>query len=344
MSGDRLHVSVVIPTYNRRDRLAHVLLALAEQQEAEPYEVIVVSDGSSDGTDEYLAGDDVPLPVLALRQHNQGPAAARNLGVDRARGELIVFVDDDVVAGPTLIRAHRDAHVGSDGDLVVIGPMLDPPDHVMSPWVRWEQRMLAKQYGAMSNGDFEPTYRQFYTGNASVMRARLTRAGGFDPRYRRAEDIEFAIRADHDGARFVFEPAAEGFHYAERTFDAWLNIARSYGRLEVEFSRGVGGDPELGFVTEKFDEQHSLVRGAIKLTLRVPRVVDAVVPRTARIIRLLDRYRVTSPLAQSTLSFVYAVEYWRALSDAAGGADAMYAAIDHMHATRRSARAVQLSR
>ena len=94
-------VSVVVPTYNRRDRLEHVLDALFAQHTDVPFEIVVVSDGSTDGTDAYLSTAAAPAGSRAtlrhVRQENSGPAAARNRGVDLARGEIVVFVDDDNV-------------------------------------------------------------------------------------------------------------------------------------------------------------------------------------------------------------------------------------------------------
>src|SRR5687768_13143566 len=93
-------VTVVVPTYNRRDRLHSVLLGLTTQDYDVSFETVVVSDGSDDGTDEYLASGLVPLPVVACRQPNSGPASARNRGFETASGELILFLDDDVVPSP----------------------------------------------------------------------------------------------------------------------------------------------------------------------------------------------------------------------------------------------------
>ena len=130
--------------------LARTLAGLAGQDPVDGgVEVVVVSDGSTDGTDEYLASAAVPLPVTALRQANGGPAAARNRGIEEARGTLVLFVDDDVVPAPDLIAAHVAAHDHPDDDLVVVGPMNTPENVELSPWVQWEQDMLYKQYEAM---------------------------------------------------------------------------------------------------------------------------------------------------------------------------------------------------
>ena len=142
-----MSVTVVIPTHDRLALLHRVLAGLSTQ--GGDFEVVVVSDGSTDGTAEYLRGDATPVPVIAIVQANKGPAAARNAGIEHAHGDLVVFLDDDVVPGSGWLKAHVDAHRRLGADRVVVGPMLDAPDHVYSPWVAWEQAMLARQYRAM---------------------------------------------------------------------------------------------------------------------------------------------------------------------------------------------------
>ena len=85
-------ISVVVPAYNAREAIAECLEALLHQTvPRDRYEVIVVDDGSSDGTAEVVR----PYGVKLLQQANQGPAAARNLGVAHAQGEIILFTDAD---------------------------------------------------------------------------------------------------------------------------------------------------------------------------------------------------------------------------------------------------------
>ena len=107
----------------------------------------------------------------------------------------------------------------------------------MTPWVRWEQEMLMKQYRAMLRGDWAATARQFYTGNASLRRSHILAAGGFDEGFRRAEDVELAYRLANKGLDFVFNMQAVGMHFAERSFRAWLDMAYAYGRNDVIFAR-----------------------------------------------------------------------------------------------------------
>ncbi len=246
-----IHLSVVLPTYNRLDRLRRVLHALESQTyPADKFEVLVISDGSTDGTDTYLQSVETALHLRPLSQPNQGPAQARNQGVASAVGSIILFIDDDVVPAPQLITEHLSMHQNYGDQLVVIGPMLSPPRFQMAPWVAWEQDQLAKQYGDMQAGQWQPTARQFYTGNSSVARHHVIEAGGFDPAFRRAEDVELAYRLKDRGLRFVFlddnplclwsERCA--FHKIERSE---LAAADHLARVSRPPPAGQGGDQNV---------------------------------------------------------------------------------------------------
>ena len=252
--------SVVIPTYNRRARLARVLEALEAQRTTADFEVVVVSDGSTDGTIEYLRSDAVPLPVVVVDQSNAGPAEARNAGWRVARGELVIFLDDDVVPEPGFVAAHLAAHHRLGDGYVVIAPMLTPDDVRLSPWVAWEQAMLEKQY-VLLDALPRASYRNFYTGNASLRRTYLDRVNGFDPRYQRAEDVELAYRLSRLGLQFVFCREPCGFHYAERSFDSWRRNALQYGRNDVAFAREGQADVFRSIVRNYRDRHWIRARG-----------------------------------------------------------------------------------
>ncbi|MCA9971067.1 MAG: glycosyltransferase family 2 protein, partial [Anaerolineales bacterium] len=263
-----MYVTVILPTYNRLPRLRQVIAALETQQDAPPFEVVVVSDGSTDGTNEYLHALHTPLRLTAVTQPNRGVAATRNHGLLIATGELVLFVDDDVVPGPRLIAEHVAWHQIHGKDVVVMGPMLSPPDFAMHPWVQWEQAMLAKQYADMQAGRWQPTARQFYTGNTSLRRQHLQEAGGFDASFRRAEDVELAYRLADRGLRFLFNPDAVGYHYAERSFASWIAIPYAYGRNDVIFHRDKGQRWLLPTIAYEFrHSRHALIRQLTRLCL-----------------------------------------------------------------------------
>jgi len=317
-SAEMPTVSVVVPTYNRRKQLHRTLLGLADQQlSGHRFETIVISDGSTDDTWEYLRGGATPLPVVALEQQNAGPAAARNRGVQAARGELIVFVDDDIVPVPGLIAAHVAAHESLGDDVISIGPMLTPLDVELSPWVSWEQRMLEKQYDQVRSGVFEVSARQFYTANAAVRRHHLIAAGGFDESFRRAEDVELAYRLGERGLKFTFVEDAVGYHYAERSYESWRTNAYLYGRNDVIFGRDRGQPWILPLIRFQFESRHPAVRVLTRIAIPRPRL-HRVVDRVLRAATAVGRLTRVKAVARFSLSAIYNLAYYEGVTDELG--------------------------
>ncbi len=311
-------VSVVVPTFNRWERLARVVDALGRQVlDGCELEIIVVSDGSTDGTDQRLRELDLP-GVSVLSQANKGPGAARNAGVAASRGDLIVFIDDDVIPEPGCIAAHLATHAETAAPSVVIGPLLTPEAVVQEPWVQWEQRMLYKQYDAMKRGDYGASARQFYTGNASLDRASFLDAGGFDESLRRAEDVELGYRLADLGMSFVFEPEARAFHHAERSYESWLAIPEAYGRTDVAFRRD-GGEEWLVFeIRAEFAQRSPITRAITRLGVRLPILrwlARTVAPKWISLGRKLG----FSNAGQRLLSAVFNFEYYASLAHELGG-------------------------
>jgi GT2 family glycosyltransferase len=318
-------LSVVVPTYNRREGIERLLRALeAQTLSAEHFEVVAVNDGSTDGTAEMLAALKPPYRLRVLEQVNAGPAAARNAGLHHAEGRLIVFLDDDVVPDSELLESHVAAQGDAD-DLVVVGPMYPPTDWPRSTWVRWEERQLLKQYDAMNRGLYACTPRQFYTGNASVPRALLLRAGGFDPRFKRAEDVELAFRLWAMGARFHFEASAEVLHYASRSFASWRRTPYQYGRYDVVMGREKGINT-FELACEEFERRHAWSR----------RLTRACVGRFWRGLAIMSLFfaamladRIGLEQAASfALSAIFNVQYWQGASDELGGPAHVWSAVD----------------
>jgi glycosyltransferase involved in cell wall biosynthesis len=205
-----MYLSVVIPTYNRLPILRKCLRALEEQVVAPPverFEVVVVDDGSTDDTVAWLGAHGAELPhVRLIRQDHGGPARGRNRGVAAAAGDVIVFIDSDLVVTPTFLLCHARALEAA-----------------------WRQRgdQLCFTYGAVINtANFEaPTsephkltdlsWAYFATGNVAIHRAVLERAGLFDDSFQLYgwEDLELGERLRQLGVTLVRAPEAVGYHW-----------------------------------------------------------------------------------------------------------------------------------
>jgi GT2 family glycosyltransferase len=321
-------LSVIIPTYNRAERLRAVLAAVEAQTVGDDeLEVIVVSDGSTDGTEALLRSAVSRFAFRYEVQPNGGPAVARNTGLALAAAPLVLFLDDDVIASPVLAAEHLAAHAKHGRRSVVIGPMMNPEDVTLRPWIAWEQAMLYKQYRAMIAGHWAPTARQFYTGNVSLGRQEAIDAGAFDPSFRRAEDVEFAYRLADSGFHFVFEPRAVGYHYADRSFESWLANATAYGRNDVIFARERGQGWLLRVIPEEFGHHHLLVRMVTRATLRWPRLRRP----TTTVLRGVARGSSTlrlGAIAHRALSGVYNLAYYHGVADELGTEADLLALID----------------
>ncbi len=312
-------VSVVMPTFQRRASLRRTLEALAlVDYPPDRLELVVVCDGCTDGSAGMVAGLGLPFACRVVEQANQGPAAARNRGLAEAGGDLALFLDDDVVPAPDLVAAHARAHLEAPAEQrVVIGALL-PPGVPRSPWVRWELDTVVKQYEAMREGRYEPTPRQFYTGNASVGIAHVLDAGGFDTSFLRGEDVELAFRLQARGLRFVFRPEASGVHMAERSLGSWLRTAYSYGRNDVVLGVRRGRPDMLRALAEEFWERNWLTRRLVAGTLRARGLERALaVPGGAAAVLLQRLHR--DRLAHGACSVLFSLAYWRGVSDELGG-------------------------
>lgn len=312
-------LSVVIPTHQRPESLLSVLDALAHQEavDLQRVEVVVICDGLGDPAFEAVQRGWYPMRLRLADQRQQGPAAARNHGLALSTGQVVVFLDDDVIPDRDFLSVHQRAHE-EDPALAAIGPLLPPPGHG-TPWVRWEGRTVAEQYAAMARGDWEVSPRQFYTGNASVRRAHLVRAFGFDVTFPRGEDVELAFRLRERGLHFAFLPDATARHLAERSYASWVAMAESYGHFEVRMGRDRGHQDLLEAVSREFHTLHPLTRLLAQASIRNP-IVARIAARVGRPVSLLCDRLGAPRLSDAALSAVFNAARMTGFAGEVGGA------------------------
>lgn len=226
-------LSVVVPTYERPALLRACIESFDDQVDAPDFEVVVIDDGSGDHTPAVLDAMAADRGWLhPLRQSaNRGPAAARNAGLAAARGDLLLFVDDDVVASPTLLRTHADLHAAAGAGaetFAVLGRVDWHPSLEVTPFMRWiDTSGLQFAYDTwLVEGPVEVPAAAFYTANLSMPRRLVLDAGGFDERFPfpAYEDLELATRLTAAGLRMDYRPAALAYHL--RAIDLATFVAR----------------------------------------------------------------------------------------------------------------------
>jgi len=229
--------SIVIPTYNRQPILAKCLLALEAQKvtsrEVQGYEVIVVDDGSTDDTLDWISRFRVQLPhVKLLTQTHAGPAAARNLGVENAQGDMIIFIDSDLVVTPSFIESHTQALI--TGQQKLGGDRLFTYGRVVNT-ANFDDPTSEKSDIVFFPGAY------FDTCNAAIAKKWLLEAGKFDPQFNEYgwEDLELGVRLKKLGLKLIKCVKAVGYHYhapfALTQIPRLLNAEEQRGRMAVRF-------------------------------------------------------------------------------------------------------------
>lgn len=232
--------SVIVPTYNRQATLRQTLAALATQVDAD-YEVIVVDDGSMDGTSEIVAH---AFPTVRLiRQPNRGPAAARNHGIQESTGEIIAFTDDDCVPPADWLARICDGYARYP-EVAGVGGYLEPPRAILNDniFARYEQYVARSLYGVADHevvGGFECPAGG--TNNMSYRRTILEQIGGFDETfpYAAGEDADLKWRICQTGAQLLYIPVrVEHLHAYTRSVFKRQAYFRGKGRARFEAKHG----------------------------------------------------------------------------------------------------------
>ena len=203
--------SVVIPTYNRKPILEKCLSALENQVlraggGVEGYEVVLIDDGSTDGTVDWIRKSAPQLVHVKLyEQDHQGAAIARNFGVQQAKGDTVIFIDSDLVVLDDFLQQHADA--------------------LLRAYARKDERVFT--YGRVVNTcNFDDPTSELYkvtdysraffaTGNVAIAKKWLIEAGLFDTQFTQWgwEDLELGVRLKNMGLSLVKCPEAVGYHW-----------------------------------------------------------------------------------------------------------------------------------
>ncbi len=244
-------VASVIVALNPHDNDLRRIFAACDAQQgiAAPYEVLVIDNGARAGVAAACREHAAAHPgtaVVHVACDRRGRAAANNAGIRRARAGHLVFVADDFIPAPTLLRAHLDFQQQLAAPAAGIGPAYFTPACARDPFRRWLEdsgRLFGVPFRTASvqwPGQF------FYVGNVSLPRSAFDRVGGFDERFEDdlQDDLEFGLRLAAAGIRTHLLPAAVAWHDHDLTLDERLEAMRRAGRAARRMeARAAGARP-----------------------------------------------------------------------------------------------------
>ena len=240
MSSGVPAVSLIVPTRDREASLVRLLDALRRQHAADTsFEVVVVLDGGAGADAQRLRrrGEDLRMRVIA--QPQRGRAAACNRGAQDARGEILIFLDDDMEPAEGFLAAHRAAHGAPDEPRATIGAAPIRPRRDDPPIVRYRAEVFDRKLArlARSAGSVRPL--DGYTGNFSVGRRDFLTAGGFDEAFATYgnEDFDLLARLREDGVTITFSAEALAIQWYDKNAAALARDTLAEGENAVRLAR-----------------------------------------------------------------------------------------------------------
>lgn len=223
-------ISVVIPSFNGAQRLPLVLQHLS-QQTFSAFEVIVVLDGSTDESKADLNGLNTPFPLTILTQENQGAGKARNHGASIAAGNILVFLDDDMLVMPDGLQLHADFHAQHPKMLVntsitIRSERITDDFGRFLAWAesQWKSTQVLIRYPTDSALPY------LAAGYCSVPVSDFQALGGFDSELREQEDRDFAIRWVNSGRCIAYLATAKAYHNVDSGFNRTVMRQRQYAQ------------------------------------------------------------------------------------------------------------------
>lgn len=241
-----MKASIVVLSHNQQEILKACLLSLTHQrlEDGDRFEVVVVDNGSTDGTNEMIANVSVDFPVIyryVPKEEHSSRAAARNEGITSATGDIVIFLDGDQIAGPDFIYEHLRAHKFSVNKLVIgfrrylaqgtidwerLRAGFDVT--ALPPSEEDERLWLMERFSENANA-YRTAWHLFFSCNVSVGKEQLIRVGMFNEGFTGwgLEDSELGYKLQQDGGSFVFCKNAIVYHlyhpsdFNENRFVGW---------------------------------------------------------------------------------------------------------------------------
>jgi MoaA/NifB/PqqE/SkfB family radical SAM enzyme/GT2 family glycosyltransferase len=222
-----IELSVIIPTYNRKDALKNCIFSLVNQDyPRERYEIIIVDDGSYDGTSKMAEAllQEYPNIVYMYMPH-RGPAATRNTGIEFSRGKIIALTDNDCIPASNWVRSILETH-NFHKDVLAIGGLTEVDPHNTKAAV--SQFLSDGAMSAQINNRLERIF--FPTCNVSFKKEYLKQRFNELFPLPAGEDLEFFWRIFKAGNKLFYNESIRVFHNCHPDFKSFLKQAYKYGK------------------------------------------------------------------------------------------------------------------
>jgi GT2 family glycosyltransferase len=282
-----MKLSVVIPTHNRPGTLRNTLAALRTQTlQPSTFETLVVDDGSDEERRREVRALGRDYDFQLLEKEQGGLATARNLGAETARGEILHFLDDDVIPAPDSLEQHLASHAAEPQGVAVVGALPFPPHVRLDAFLWYIER--SGHYDLYRHPRKYPGGRPPMpplNGNSSIPRELFFRAGKYDERFRQygSEDLELGYRLARAGVRFVYNPRAVGYHDHTKDFPQFCRDMEVAGASLIRVYRlypEIRAPKKIDIVEDRLGalpRDKKLFKIVMELTFRLPWIL--VVPR-----------------------------------------------------------------
>ncbi|WP_049818945.1 glycosyltransferase family 2 protein [Geotalea uraniireducens] len=278
-----LPLSVVICTFNRAGYLELALKSLLTQTLGrERYEIVIIDDGSTDSTKDVVDIFRYQLPIRYFYQYNSGLAAAKNLGIEKACGDIIFFFDDDDIATPALLEEHLKTHNKyPESSYAVLNYTTWSPELRVTSLMKFitEVGCYLFSYPNVKKGK-AIDYTYFWGGRSSCKRSMLVSHGTFNPLFRfGCEDIELGYRLSKHGFKVIYNPKAISYMARSVNLSDFLQRLVKQGSSQYLFS-SMYIDPEVdkwceinGF-QEEWLQIEPVYKAAVTSALSLEKIAD----------------------------------------------------------------------
>lgn len=225
-----MKVSVIIPTYNGAHKILNVLKCL-EVQSYKDFEVIVIIDGSTDGTEELLRSGNLKINNLKIiEQSNQGRSVVRNNGATAAEGDLLIFFDDDMIVSTDCIYSHLKFHENNKNSVLVgrVRHNIENPN--CTDFDKYRYYLEKKWFANFKTGISRITLSNyvFTTQNLSIPKQIFTDINGFDNQLTDSEDFDLSMRLFKNDIKIFYNYDSLAYHNDIISIEKYIKRQKEY--------------------------------------------------------------------------------------------------------------------